>query len=144
MPCSEFGLINKYFDRISARDPVRLGIGDDAAVIHVPPGTVQVSCFSTIKLDETYHRISVPAETAAQLVETSLSELQDQAVVSKWCTLALSLPYVDEPWIRSFSNELLRLCEVHEMPLAGGDTTRGSGLLVLHATACLEQELPAG
>jgi thiamine-monophosphate kinase len=99
---------------------------------------------STITLDETYHQDNMPAEVASHLVETSLSELREQAVLSKWCTLALSLPYVDEPWIRSFSDELLRLCTVHEMPLAGGDTTRGSGLLVLHTTACLERESPAG
>ena len=138
MSCSEFTLISKYLDRLDATSPVRLGIGDDAAVIHLPAGTIQLSCCSSIALDEDYHHSSKPGEIASRLVEQSLAELQGQDILAKWCTLALSLPYVDEPWIEAFSDQLLDLCKSHEMPLAGGDTTRGKGLLVLHVTACQE------
>lgn len=42
-----------------------------------------------------------------------------------WLTLALTLPEINEEWLKDFSNSLFELLDYYDMQLVGGDTTRG-------------------
>jgi thiamine-monophosphate kinase len=42
-----------------------------------------------------------------------------------WLTLALTLPEINEAWLKDFSDSLFELLDYYDMQLIGGDTTRG-------------------
>ena len=45
---------------------------------------------------------------------------------AKYFTLAISLPKIDQSWLKEFSDSLKQLSERYEVSLIGGDTTRGT------------------
>ena len=48
MPLGEFDLIERFFRRSSRRRDVLLGVGDDAALLQVPPGRALVAATDTL------------------------------------------------------------------------------------------------
>ncbi len=137
MPTDEFSLIETFFTRPATAEHVRLDIGDDAALIDVSACAQIMSACQYYSLPDDYAITDKPQQVASRLVNGCLKKIQPASPRFMWCTLSLTLPFIDEDWLSAFSDELLYLCEHHELPLVGGDTTRGHGLLVLHASACL-------
>ena len=122
---AEFDLIERIRQRIPARTDVALGIGDDAALVQVPPGRHLAVCADT--LNEGVH---FPAGTAAadigwKALAVNLSDLAAMAAEPAWCTLSLSLPAPDVAWLDGFLDGFLALAAQHGVALVGGDTTRG-------------------
>ena len=122
---SEFDLIARIRDRAATRADVILGIGDDAALLHVPPGKLLVVATDTLNVD-----VHFPADTAAadvgwKALAVNLSDLAAMGARPAWCTLSLSLPHADEAWVDGFLDGFLALANQHDVALVGGDTTRG-------------------
>lgn len=123
----EFALIHQYFAGLSApRSDVRLGIGDDCALL-LPSADEQLAV-STDTLIAGRH---FPLETAAydigwKAVAVNLSDLAAMGARPQWFTLALSLPEVAEPWLADFAAGLAACATAHDIALVGGDTTRGA------------------
>ncbi len=42
-----------------------------------------------------------------------------------WISLAITLPEIDEQWVKEFCEGLFELCEYYNVQLVGGDTTQG-------------------
>jgi len=122
----EFALIEKFFARrAGARDDVRLGIGDDAAVTRVEPGFDLVIATDTI--NEGTH---FPPGTSAhalghRCLAVNLSDLAAMGAEPLWCTLALSIPSGSADWVDAFASGFMALADAHEIALVGGDTVRG-------------------
>jgi len=126
MACGEFELIARYFDRVtSSRRDVEKGIGDDCALLSVPEK--QTLAISTDTLVEGVHflRDIHPADLGYKALAVNLSDLAAMGADPAWLTLALTLPEINEAWLKDFSDSLFELLDYYDMQLIGGDTTRG-------------------
>jgi len=126
MACGEVSLIARYFNRVRrARLDVETGIGDDCALLNVPEK--QTLAISTDTLVSGIHFLPDidPADLAYKALAVNLSDLAAMGADPAWLTLALTLPEVDEPWLKAFSDSLFEQLSYYDMQLIGGDTTRG-------------------
>ena len=64
-------------------------------------------------------------DIAYKALAVNLSDIAAMGGQPCWFTLALSLPAVDEAWLREFSQGLAALATQHHVALVGGDTTKG-------------------
>ncbi|GMR08437.1 MAG: hypothetical protein BMS9Abin26_1442 [Gammaproteobacteria bacterium] len=119
MNLSEFDLIDKYFTTIMQRDDVVLGCGDDAAITRV------TADIDLIEASASTCSAPMGADTATGLTDKCLAQLAQQGASPAWMTLALTMPAVDEAWLKEFSGALLAWGAQHNVQLIGGDTTRG-------------------
>ncbi|OOG25207.1 thiamine-phosphate kinase [Thioalkalivibrio denitrificans] len=122
---SEFDLIRNYFTWPASREDVTLGVGDDGALLRVPPGQELVVCVDTLAAG-----VHFPDETPAdalghKALAVNLSDLAAMGAEPAWATLALTLPAADEDWVGAFSEGFRSLAEEYGVALVGGDTTRG-------------------
>ena len=123
MSLGEFDLIAKYFHRPARR--AALGIGDDCALLAVPPGMhLATSCDMLV---EGRHFLSTvaPERLGHKALAVNLSDLAACGAEPLAFTLALALPSADELFLSGFSRGLLALADAHGCELIGGDTTRG-------------------
>lgn len=125
MTSSEFELIQNYFTGLGEGEAVRLGIGDDAAVLQVPEGHVlQIS--TDTALEGTHFSANLPAaDIAYRSVMAAASDLAAMGAVPMASLLSLTLPEANSDWLRDFSTGLGTACAEIGLPLVGGDTTRG-------------------
>ena len=125
MTSSEFELIQNYFTGLGEGAAVRLGMGDDAAVLQVPEGHVlQIS--TDTALEGAHFLANLPAaDIAYRSVMAAASDLAAMGAVPMASLLSLTLPEADSAWLRDFSTGLGRLQQETGLPLVGGDTTRG-------------------
>jgi thiamine-monophosphate kinase len=123
---NEFSLIQKYFEQLTAqRDDVELGIGDDCALL-VPPANHAIAV-SIDTLVEGIHFFSDvdPGNLGHKSLAVGLSDLAAMGANPAWFTLALTLPDVDDIWLKKFSQGLAKLANEYDIQLVGGDTTEG-------------------
>lgn len=125
MTSSEFELIQDYFTGMGEGAAVRLGIGDDAAVVQVPAGHVlQIS--TDTALEGAHFLANLPAaDVAYRSVMAAASDLAAMGAVPMASLLSLTLPEADSAWLKDFSTGLETVCAETGLPLVGGDTTRG-------------------
>jgi thiamine-monophosphate kinase len=126
MSLSEFALIEQYFRKCGAkRADVRLGIGDDAALLECPAGTDLVAAIDTLVAGVHFPQGSPPASIGHRALAVNLSDLAAMGARPAWALLALTLPCADELWLEEFAAGLAALARDHEVTLVGGDTTSG-------------------
>ncbi|ORU89529.1 MAG: thiamine-monophosphate kinase [Cycloclasticus sp. symbiont of Poecilosclerida sp. M] len=126
MSLSEFQIIKKFFTScFSAAVPAKLGIGDDCALIDVPP-EMHVAV-STDTLVEGVHFLenSDPYLLGHKALAVNLSDLAAMGAKPAWVSMALTIPKVDEKWLSAFSDGFFQLAQKYKIQLIGGDTTRG-------------------
>ena len=138
MASGEFNLIKQYFLSPSIRNDVPLGIGDDCAVVSVP-GDKQLAITTDTLVDGVHFPTNTPAEAIARkAIAVNLSDLAAMGAEPAWLMLALSLPEVDESWIRSFSDSFRHMAQAYKLQLIGGDTTRGPLSITVQAMGFVE------
>jgi thiamine-monophosphate kinase len=123
MSLGEFDLIGKYFTREARR--VRLGIGDDCALLAPAPG--MLLAVSSDMLVEGRHFLTTvaPDRLGHKALAVNLSDLAACGAQPLAFTLALALPRADEVFLDGFARGLFALAEQHGIELVGGDTTQG-------------------
>jgi thiamine-monophosphate kinase len=122
---AEFDLIARIRARAASRDDVVLGIGDDAAILRLPPGRDLVVAMDTLNIGVHFPGDTAPADIGWKALAVNLSDLAAMAATPAWCTLSLSLPDSDVTWVDAFLDGFLDLAVRHDVALVGGDTTRG-------------------
>ncbi len=126
MALSEFALIERYFrNRGAARTDVRVGVGDDAAVLECAPGTELVAATDTIVAGIHFPHGSPAASIGHRALAVTLSDLAAMGARPTWALLALTLPRSEEHWLDEFIEGFGELARAHEVALVGGDTTSG-------------------
>ena len=126
MPLAEFSLIERFFAAPSRpRDDVVLGIGDDAAVVNVPPGEQLVVAVDTLVAEVHFPATAGAADIGHKALAVNLSDMAAMGATPRWATLALTLPQPDERWVAEFARGFLALAQHYRVELIGGDTTRG-------------------
>ena len=126
MPLSEFGLIDRYFRNCTPKRPdVRLGIGDDAALLDSPASCDLVAAIDTL-VDGVHFPHGCPAASVGhRALAVNLSDLAAMGAKPAWALLALTLPDIDEEWLSEFAAGFADLARAHDVALVGGDTTSG-------------------
>lgn len=126
MALSEFEIIRRYFDRpVPAGAGVRLGIGDDAALLDVPPGQCLVTAADVLVAGRHFAAGADPEGVGHKALAVNLSDLAAMGAEPAWATLGLALPQADENWLAGFCRGLFGLAARFGVQLVGGDTTRG-------------------
>jgi thiamine-monophosphate kinase len=126
MARSEFELIGKYFARLGAeRADVRLGVGDDGAIIAPPASRELVAVTDTLVEGVHFPVGSAAASIGHRSFAVNLSDLAAMGAEPAWALLALTLPRPDDDWLTEFARAAGDLCRRHNVALIGGDTTRG-------------------
>lgn len=138
---AEFDLIELLRQRCAhSRADVRLGIGDDAAVVGVPAGSELVVCTDTMVAGVHFPFDTDPADIGWKALAVNLSDLAAMGATPAWATLALTLPSADAAFVARFADGFAELARLHDVALIGGDTTRGP----LTVTVTAHGFIPAG
>jgi len=143
MALSEFELIQNCFAEQAAASmhpDVRLGIGDDCAIISPAAGQDLLVTVDTLVAGVHFPDTLSPSQIAVRCLAVNLSDLAAMGAKPGWFTLALTLPEANEVWLREFSRGLFKLANQHGISLVGGDTTRGP----LSITIQVQGYAPAG
>lgn len=122
---NEFELIRQYFQFPSRAPGTHLGVGDDAAVIGLETEERLVVTVDTLVESVHFPENADARSIAARCLRTNLSDLAAMGAEPRWFTLALTLPEVDQNWLRQFSEGLNQEADLWQIDLVGGDTTRG-------------------
>jgi thiamine-monophosphate kinase len=126
VPLSEFDLIERYFRGCGAkRADVRVGVGDDAAIIDFPAGVELVAAVDTLVAGVHFPPGSPAASIGHRALAVNLSDLAAMGARPAWALLALTLPEADESWLSEFAAGMAALARAHDVALVGGDTTSG-------------------
>src|ERR1044071_4847643 len=97
MPQGEFELIARYFARLGAeRTDVRIGVGDDGAVV-MPPSSRELVVVTDSLVEGAHFPAASPAASVGhRAFAVNLSDLAAMGAEPAWGLLALTLPRYDE------------------------------------------------
>jgi len=138
----EFALINAYFRSLSQRlggAPSDLGIGDDCALVSVPPGKQLAVTTDTLIEGVHFPRDTDPADIGYKALAVNLSDLAAMGAAPAWFTLCLTLPVCSSEWLERFCQGMGELMQQRPVALIGGDTTRGALSLSIQAMGLVDQ-----
>ena len=139
----EFELIDRMVDLLgeTARDTdVRVGPGDDAAVLRAPPGHELVVSTDTLVAGRHY-----PPDARAELIgyrglAVAVSDLAAMGAEPRWATVALVVPELDEEWAARFASGVRRAALACDIKVVGGNLARGPSCVSVTA----QGSVPAG
>ncbi|TPG08542.1 thiamine-phosphate kinase [Rhodanobacter glycinis] len=122
----EFRLIERIRELTAQpRDDVRIGIGDDAAVLAVPAGQELAVAIDTLVEGVHFPRGTAAADIGWKALAVNLSDLAAMGASPAWALLALTLPDADAAFVEGLAEGFAKLAQPHRLALVGGDTTRG-------------------
>ena len=129
MPLAEKKLIEQIRRSARGGESVVTGIGDDCAVLRVPPGhELLVTTDFTIEkvhFRRDWHR---PELVGRRCLTRGLSDIAAMGGEPRAAFLSLALPGgVPQKWVDRFLKGLLDLAAEFKLPLAGGDTAQSAG-----------------
>ena len=137
---SEFDIITHYFSSLGAGENVRLSVGDDAAALRVDDGCELLVSTDTSAAGVHFPEDLFPEDIAYKAVAAAASDLAAMGASPLGMTLAISLPEHDSLWLNGFSQGLASASRDFNLPLIGGDTTRG----LLSMTLTVMGQCPEG
>ncbi len=122
----EFELIGRYFAPLgrSGGDVIR-GIGDDAAIVQLPPGQRLVVAVDTLVEGRHFPPDIAPEALGYRAAAVNLSDLAAMAAQPRYALLALTMPTAEHAWLSAFARGFAAALSGADCVLIGGDTTRG-------------------
>ena len=139
----EFELIERYFRAgangvLQRRGDVDLGIGDDAALLRMPPDRQLVAALDTLVEGRHFPFGCAPASIGHRALAVNLSDLAAMGAQPCWFLLALTLPDSDAAFLDAFASGLHALANRYDVALVGGDTTAGPLAVSVQALGTVE------
>lgn len=125
MPLSEFALIYRYFSHLGRGAAVDLSVGDDCAILRLQDGERLATSVDTMVEGVHFPKDCFPEDIGYRAVSVAASDLAAMGARPLGMTVALTLPVADELWLHAFSEGLAAAVSAYQLPLVGGDTTRG-------------------
>ena len=134
-PLTELSLISRIREAAGARttSSLRLGIGDDCAILRPPPGH-EIVVTTDFSLEGRHFRQDwhTPESAGHRCLARGLSDIAAMGAKPLAAFLSLALPVGFDPrWLDRFLAGLLTLAGQHGVPLAGGDTSQAPGDRIL-------------
>ena len=127
----EFDLIQRFFKTQSelmlAANPgsVRLGIGDDCALLTTNPSEEIAITSDMLVSGRHFFADANPEWLGWKALAVNLSDLAAMGAKPLGFTLALALPEANPVWLEAFSKGLFAIASQYGCLLVGGDTTAG-------------------
>lgn len=115
---NEFELINNYFMHSRAN-------GDDAAIIQPTTGHSLVTSIDTLVADRHFRTTDSAFDIGYKSLAVSISDSAAMGARPTAFLLSLSLPTLDETWVKAFSAGLYSVANQFNIEHIGGDITRG-------------------
>lgn len=133
----EFEIIDRIKGRCATSPAVRLGIGDDCAMLQLPPGEMLLTTTDMLVEDVHFRRAWTGMESLGKKsAAVNLSDLAAMGAVPKALFLALAVPEdLSAQEIDRFFDGFLEVCHASGAVLAGGDTCASMGGLSISVTA---------
>ena len=132
MSLDEFSIIERYFGAradfatlLQKTSDVRVGPGDDCAILRLAPGDELCVSTDTLIAEVHFPAAATPAVIAQRVMAANLSDLAAMGAAPHSFLLALTMPEIDTAWLDSFASRLHGLAACYEIPLVGGDLCRG-------------------
>ncbi|AXE62411.1 thiamine-phosphate kinase [Candidatus Thioglobus sp. NP1] len=122
---NEFELIQSYFDWQLNDSTIATGIGDDAAIFNINKGFQLVTSTDILSEGVHFFKDTSASDIAYKSLAVNLSDIAAMGATAKYFTLALTLPKLDQVWLKDFSESLKLTSEMFKVSLIGGDTSRG-------------------
>jgi len=137
---SEFDLIRQLHERINGggSSACVVGIGDDAAVLEIPPNRQVVVTTDTLVEGIHFLSSSDAQNLGHKALAVNLSDLASMGAEPAWFFLALTLAAPDQAWLESFARGMGNLARSAGIVLAGGDTTSGPLSITITAMGLVE------
>ena len=139
MPTAEFSLIYRYFSDLGRGAAVDLSVGDDCAILRLGEGERLATSVDTMVAGVHFPEETFPEDIGFRAVSVAASDLAAMGAKPLAMTVALTLPEVDELWLHAFSQGLAEAVSVYQLPLVGGDTTRGPLSISVQVMGALPQ-----
>lgn len=135
MPFSERRFI-RQLQKLSVRPPVQVGIGDDGAVLDSEHDSQQI-IVTDMLIDRVHFDASAVRghDIGYKSVAVNLSDLAAMAAVPTAAFVSLALPdrlRVDGQFLDGFYRAVGELADIYDFTIAGGDTNRIDGPLVVN------------
>ena len=121
----EFQLIDRFFCRPTLSDGVKVGIGDDGAVLTTRGDQDLVVVTDTLVEGVHFSSDVEPSDLGHKALAVNLSDLAAMGAEPDWATLNLVLPTADSKWLEEFSIGFFSLADRCHVTLVGGDTSCG-------------------
>ncbi|MGP7735401.1 thiamine-phosphate kinase [Oceanimonas smirnovii] len=137
---NEFEIIKQYFTGHCGRKDVIMGPGDDCALLQLPPNTTLAVSTDTLVANVHFFADMDPVALGHRALAVNLSDLAAMGADPCWVSLALTLPEVNEAWLKGFCEGFFELAEYYNVALVGGDMTKGP----LSITVTVHGSLPQG
>ena len=122
---NEFELIARHFARAPRHDDVRLGVGDDAAIIAPSPGVEYAVSVDMLVEGRHFAAGADPEDLGHKALAVNLSDMAAMGAAPRFVLLAGALPAADDAWLAAFMRGFDALATRYGVELIGGDTTCG-------------------
>ncbi|HEY7433951.1 MAG TPA: thiamine-phosphate kinase [Methylomirabilota bacterium] len=134
----ELGLIRRIRRSAAAGTTpgIEVGIGDDAAVLSVPPGHKLLATTDLLIEDVHFRRVSAtPADIGWKALAVNLSDIAAMGGIPRWALVALALPAdTDVEAVDAFYAGLAEAATPHGVTVVGGDTSASPGGWMVNVT----------
>jgi thiamine-monophosphate kinase len=137
MSLGEFDLIEQFFKHSPQKvnQWVDVGVGDDAAILSIPPHTRLVACKDLLIEDRHFFPDDPAHSIGHKALAVNLSDLAAMGATPVACLLGIGLPESDPDWLGAFSDGFLALADSYGCSLIGGDTVLSPQARVISVTA---------
>ncbi len=139
----EFSLINTVVAQLGEQAQgrwVRLGPGDDAAVIEQSPDCEAVASIDTLVGGVHFPLGSTPLQVGYRALMVSLSDLAAMGAEPRYVLVALTLPQADAAWVSHLAQGMAEAAVACDVYLCGGNFAKGP----LSLTVSVHGEIPMG
>ncbi len=125
MSIGEFDLIYRYFSALGRGPGVDLSVGDDCAILRLEAGERLATSVDTVVEGVHFPEDMFPEDLGFRAVSVAASDLAAMGARPLGMTIALTLPEADQLFLHAFSEGVAQAVSEYQLPLVGGDTTRG-------------------
>ena len=132
----EFELIERLTRRLPTRSDVVLGVGDDTALLALPPGALLVAtCDSQVEGRHFVPGIASPEEIGHKALAVNLSDVAAMGARPMWALVSLLLPpSLDATMLDGIYAGLRELAARYDVAVVGGNVSATDGPLVIDVT----------
>ena len=110
---------------------VRVGVGDDAAVVAPGSGELVLTTDAMVEGTHFHGGLTTARDLGAKAMNVSLSDIAAMAASPRYALSALTLSErVDAAWVMELFGGMREACDEHALWLVGGNLTRGSDVTI--------------